>query len=44
MSLKVELQVAYVANATPLRFDYSHADAAWRITPLAAQDKVLLPS
>jgi probable phosphoglycerate mutase len=44
MSLKVELQVAYVANATPLRFDYSEADAAWRITPLAVQDKIVLPS
>jgi glucosyl-3-phosphoglycerate phosphatase len=44
MSLKVELQVAYVANATPLRFDYNDADSVWRITPLATQGKILLPS
>jgi broad specificity phosphatase PhoE len=44
MSLKVAMRTAYIANATPLRFDYSDADAAWHITPLAEPDKVLMPS
>lgn len=42
MSLKIELQVPYIANATPLLFE--HGDAGWGITPLALQDKVLPPS
>jgi len=45
MSLGVELQVAYVANATPLCFERAAADARWGITPLdLPTGQVLMPS
>jgi probable phosphoglycerate mutase len=45
MSLGVELQVAYIANATPLCFESTGGDGRWRITPLGAQaGQVLMPS
>jgi len=44
-ALNVELKTEYIANATPLRFEYDEAAAQWRIEPLSATGgPVLMPN
>jgi probable phosphoglycerate mutase len=44
-ALNIELKTEYIANATPLYFEYDEAAAQWRIHPLAAPTgAVLMPN
>jgi len=44
-ALNVELKTEYIANATPLRFEYDEAQARWSIHPLTAPSgPVLMPN